>query len=198
MSWIILLAIGVSSALTNATKEAAPATKKAAPASKPDGWQKSRECAARAEKIVTEWPQRTGTSPADWHNHYSPKYNKCFLALYFSQPSKDENGFPSIFLLTALFDAFERSAPIAQTCTLLRGTSDCAGQIAKTMRAALLESYSKALNGRPFSDASADEQEAVRNTIGNPSPTNATWCSIDGQPVDCAKAANYISEHMKN
>jgi hypothetical protein len=173
------------------------AKKATAPLAKPDTWQRSKECAAQAEKMVAEWPQRRGTTPAEWYNHYSPKYDKCFVTLYFSQLSKDEKVFPSIFS-EDLFDAFERSGSLASTCTLLRGDSDCAEQIAKTMRDAELDGTSKALNGKSFGEASAAEQEAARKVVGDGPAVTATRCNIDSQPVACAKAASFISEHMKN
>ena len=48
----------------------------------------------------------------------------------------------------------------------------------------------------PFGGSSAAEQDAVRKVVGNALPNAA--CSIDGKPENCAKAANFISEHMKN
>jgi hypothetical protein len=197
VAWAIVAVAVLSWGQTTDRNATAPSTTKAAaPAARPDTWQRSKECAAQAEKIVAEWPQRTGTTPADWHNHYSPKYDNCFVTIYFSQLAKDEKTFPSIFS-TVLFDAFERSAPIASACTLLRGNSDCAEQIAKIMRDGLSEGASKALNGKSFGEATAAEQEAVRKVVGDVG-AGATWCSIDGQPVVCAKAASFILEHMKN
>jgi|SRR5579862_4061932 len=199
-AWTIIVAAVLSFGQTTAKKETPPTTKNAiAPAAKPDTWQRSKECAVQAEKVVADWPKRTGGTPADWHNHYSPKYEKCFVTLDFSQFSKDEKSFPSIFS-TALIDAFER-APIANTCTLLRGNSDCAQQIFKTMRDSDLESYSKNLNGKSFGEGSAAEQEAVRKLVGDASTSREVstgFCKIDAQPADCAKAANFIVEHMKN
>jgi hypothetical protein len=99
---------------------------------------------------------------------------------------------------TSLFDAFERSAAIATTCKLVQGADlDCDEQIEKIMVAPLLESYSKTLNGKSFSEASPTEQEAVRKVVG-PRASSVNRCGIDDQPVDCAKAANFIAEHMKN
>lgn len=194
--WIIVVAVARSFGQTTDKKATFSNTKKAtALGGKPDTWLRGKECAAQAEKVAAGWPQRTGATPVDWHNHYSPKYGKCFVTLYFSQLSKDEKIYPSKFS-TTLFDAFERSAPIASTCTLVRGHSDCAEQIMKTMRDVQLEATSKALNGKPFVEASDSEQEVVRKVVGESRPDSV--CSIDGQPVDCAKADNFISEHMKN
>jgi hypothetical protein len=193
--WIILVASILALGQTATKKETTPTNKKGDAPGKTDTWQRSKECAAQAEKIVAEWPRRTGATPEDWHNHYSPKYDKCFVTLYFSELSKDEKIYPSYFS-TALFDAFERSAPIASTCTLLRGNSDCAEQIVKTTRDVEMEGTSKALNGKSFGDASAAEQESVHKIVGDIRPN--TTCSIDGLPVHCANAATFVLEHMKN
>jgi hypothetical protein len=48
-----------------------------------------------------------GGSPASWQNHYSPKYNKCFVTASYSAWDKTLKGGPSLF--TYLLDAFERS-----------------------------------------------------------------------------------------
>ena len=176
-------------------------TKKTTPAlTKPDRWQRSRECAVQAEKMVAEWPQRTGSAASDWNNHYSPKYDKCYVSIYLRQLSTDEKVFPTIFQ-TLLFDAFERSAAIASSCTVIVN-SDCAEQILKTGRDVMLESVSKRLYDKPLAEASADERKNVRATadrILHDVPTKtATFCGIDGNAVDCAKAASFIAEHMKN
>lgn len=53
-----MVAAAVLSFGQTATKEAAPATKKAtAPAAKPDTWQRSKECAAQADKV---WNRKDG------------------------------------------------------------------------------------------------------------------------------------------
>jgi hypothetical protein len=61
---------------------------------------------------------------------------------------------------------------------------------------------SRRLNGKPFAEASAEEQAAARTTadrILKDVPTKtATYCGIDGKAVDCAKAEAFISEHMKD
>ena len=187
-AWVIMAAAFLSFGQTT-TKKTMP------PPAKSESWQRSKECSAQGEKIVAEWPQRRGAAPEDWHNHYSPKYERCFVTVCFTQISKDEKNFPSIFT-TALVDAFERST-VAATCTLLRGNSDCAEQISKTMRDLELDEISKASNGKSFNEATAAEKEAVRKVVGE-AKVGLNWCTIDGQSVDCAKAASFISEHMKN
>lgn len=176
------------------------ANKKATPpAAKPDTWQKSKECATQAEKVIADWPQHTlGTKPDDWSNHYSPKYDRCFIWAYFSHVSKDEKVFPTTFV-TTLWDAFERSR-LASSCTVLTQI-DCAEQIRRTYRDQDLDDVSKKPNGKPFAEASAVEQEAVRKVVDRikePEALSSQLCNIDGKPEECAKAANFISEHMKN
>ena len=91
-AWIILAAAVLSFGQTTDKKTVAPSTKKTgSPAANLlDTWQRTKECAAQAEKIAAGWPQRIGATPDDWHNHYSPKYDRCFVTLYFTQLSKDE------------------------------------------------------------------------------------------------------------
>jgi hypothetical protein len=63
---------------------------------------KSKECAERAEKVVTEWDRdglSRGFPKTIWSNHYSPKFNRCFIEVIASSPARTES----------LTDAFERS-----------------------------------------------------------------------------------------
>lgn len=198
--WVIAAVAVLSFGQTPAPRETPPTTKKAtAQGAKPDTWQKSKECASQAEKMIAEWPSRTGSAPADWNNHYSPKYDKCFVKLSFFTKSQDEKVFPTLFS-AGLYDAFERSAPLASSCTVL-GHQDCVEQIVKLGHDMLLESVSKSLNGKSFAEASATEQEAARTVadqVEKESPQHtATFCGINGEAVDCAKAESFISEHMK-
>jgi hypothetical protein len=170
------------------------------PRAKQDTWQKGVECASQAEKMMAEWPERTGSAPADWKNRYSPKYDKCFVSISLFQASKDEKIFPTLFS-TVLFNAFERSSPIASSCTAL-GHPDCVQQIVSTGRDGLLEAVSKRLNGKSFAEASSAEQEIARaavDRIQHDAPeSTAIYCGIDGKAVDCPKAAAFIAEHMKD
>jgi hypothetical protein len=101
---------------------------------------------------------------------------------------------------TTLFDAFERSR-LATSCTVI-GHLDCVAQIAKTGRDVMLESVSQKLNGKPFAEASPDQQEATRTiadrVLKNVHENTEGYCGIEDKPVDCEKAASFISEHMKN
>ena len=78
----------------------------------PDTWERSKECAAKAEKVMAdkkENDQRArDTDPTDvrdhqWISHYSPKYDKCFLR-------DSRTHFEDKYLVSTieLMDAFER------------------------------------------------------------------------------------------
>jgi hypothetical protein len=196
----IIFAAALSFGQTTAKKESAPATKNAAIldrlAAKSDSWQKSKECAAQAEKVVAGW-----LSPAtEWQNHYSPKYDRCFVSLSFFSVSKDDKVFPTMYS-TVLVDAFERSR-IASTCSV-PGHSDCVKQIAKTGRDVFLNMMSRALNGKPFAEATIAEQEIVlgavdRDKDNSQNDSSLFYCGIEGKSVECDKAKSFISEHLKN
>jgi hypothetical protein len=54
----------------------------------------------------------SGVKPAvGWTNHYSPKYDKCFSAIYFSGDGKE-----TPFSSTVLMDAFERNIVATPSC----------------------------------------------------------------------------------
>ena len=99
--WITLVTGAVLSFGQATNKKAIP------PAAKPDTWQKSKECAAQSEKLVGEWDRdglSKGVPKTVWTNHYSPKYNRCFLQT-FDAPANKPSG-----RRTTLMDAFERSS----------------------------------------------------------------------------------------
>jgi len=135
----VILAAAVLSFGQTTDKKATPPAK-AAPSAKPDTWERSKECAAQAEKTVAGWSQRAGSPPTDWNNHYSPKYDKCFVSISSVQISKDEKSFPTMYT-TALFNAFERSPALANYCTIL-GHDDCVEYLKKLEREQDLDSVS--------------------------------------------------------
>ena len=193
-AWIVLPAFAILSFAQTPAKNNPPAR------AKPDTWERSKECAAQAEKMVTAWSQRAGSSPTDWNNHYSPKYDKCFVSISSVQVSTDEKSFPTLHS-THMFNAFERSPSLAAYCTIL-GHDDCVQYLTTLERDASLETISKKLIGKPFADADATEQETVRNaqsrmenTLKAPKPP---YCEIDGKPSECAKAEAFIAEHMRD
>src|ERR1035441_7761963 len=65
-------------------KTASPGAAKSEARKEVDGYQRMKECAEQADKVVKRrgWVegQRTGDiSIIDWQNHYSPKYGRCFI-----------------------------------------------------------------------------------------------------------------------
>lgn len=79
----------------------------------PDNWERSKECAAQAEKVM-KWLLGNDTKTT-WQNHYSPKYKRCFVTTWRERQIKDWNGTVSE---TDLYDAFER-AEIASSITVI-------------------------------------------------------------------------------
>jgi hypothetical protein len=79
---------------------------------KSDAWQKSKECANQAEKVMADNDRRATAmglpGSAGWTNHYSPKYDKCFVSAEYV--NKDGGiGKNGPMFTTSLIDAFERS-----------------------------------------------------------------------------------------
>ena|ERR1035437_2777563 len=68
----------------------------------PDNWQKSKECAEQSDKLMSQWRSLAGT----WENHYSPKYNRCFVLSFREVPREGQSG---TLFEKSLFDAFQRS-----------------------------------------------------------------------------------------
>jgi hypothetical protein len=193
IAWIVLPAFTVLSFAQ------APAKKDTPGSAKPDAWQRSKECSTQAEKAVAAWSQRTGSGPTDWNNHYSSKYDKCFVSISSIAVWPAEKNSPRVYS-TALLDAFERSPALASYCIIV-GHDDCQQYIENLDRDASLNEISKKLNGKPFADADSAEQEAARD-IQNKTETKlrsrgALFCSIDSKPIDCAKAEAFIDERMK-
>ncbi|MGA2143886.1 MAG: hypothetical protein ABSH49_02860 [Bryobacteraceae bacterium] len=173
-AWIILAA-AVPSFPQSATKEATPITKKAtAPDATPDTWERSKECAAQAEKVVAERNRRSASFGAHgldwWSNHYSPKYSRCFVKAEFIVGEKDSTkGGPLIW--TYLIDAFENS----DVASWAVGVIPSAG-------------YTCRQDDKP--------EECRDKTIAALAWGDA--CKIEDEPADCAKAEQFIKEHMKN
>lgn len=95
VSAIVALALATMalSGQTIAKKDSPPKT---------DTWQRSKECAAQAEKVMTD-------KPGSWENHYSPKYNRCFVSTSTRTPGERAGkDFPET--VVELIDAFERTA----------------------------------------------------------------------------------------
>jgi hypothetical protein len=156
---------------TPAKKETPPPVKKTAPPAAPDLWERSKECAAQAEKMIAahdaEMVALLGAKHSDrWSNHYSPRYDRCFVeSIYLPQAKDIVKGGPVTF--TTLFDAFERS-DLASTAVGLAPEIACRNE-----------------------QNSEQCLEIARNIW-------KSSCRIDNQPTDCAKAKQFIAEHMKN
>jgi hypothetical protein len=77
-------------------------------------WERTRECAAQAERAAKSslWDAR---NVLGWENHYSPKYERCFVVVSWPERngSKEE-----------LYDAFERRN--LATCAVGIGVSHVA------------------------------------------------------------------------
>jgi hypothetical protein len=157
--------------------------KKAAPGrlpEKPDTWQRSKECATQAEKMIAARDLRSvsfgGPRVASWTNHYSPKYSRCFVSVsYFDGATPPPKGMPWLSS-TILIDAFERST-VASTATDLAPPAEIAC-------------------GDQQEPAECDAmREAMRESVRI---MWQTFCNIEKEPTDCAKAKEFIEDHMRN
>ena len=106
----IILAAAVLSFAQAPTKKTTPAQ------AKPDTWQKSKDCAAQTEKVMKD---KTGFT-----NHYSPKYNRCFISELTRAPGERAGkDYPET--VNQLIDAFEKdhSSPVGFEISQLRGAT---------------------------------------------------------------------------
>jgi len=148
---------------------AQPTPKKSTSSSaKPDTWQRSKECAAQAEKTLAERNARSvsfGGRGADWwSNHYSPKYNRCFVRFdYIVDVKNGVKGGPSTS--SYLVDAFERT-DVAESSGGVSASFLCRNE---------------------DNPAECEKIAAL-----------AWVCSTEGRDTDCKTAKDFISEHMKN
>lgn len=77
-----------------------------------DLWERSRQCAEQAEKVVKRIGEDMISSGPDfprisaWTNHYSPRFERCFVRITFRNRQPDrKNDIPLYF--DELHDAFE-------------------------------------------------------------------------------------------
>jgi hypothetical protein len=169
---LIIAAAALSFGQTTSKKETQPTTKKAAAAApvaaKSDTWQKSKECAAQAEKVMADRDVRAvaaGGNRADgWSNHYSLKYNRCFVsAIYFAKTVTKGGPLTS----RNLIDAFERSS-LANTAVGVAPEIACR------------------------------EEEKLAECVETARLLWKYACTIDEETTDCLKAKQFIEEHMRN
>jgi hypothetical protein len=135
--------------------QAPPKEDSQAPA-KQDNWQRTKECADQAEKVMAS---KESQLPKDeyysWSNHYSPKYGNCFI---------------EIRHMLKIVGANAKHTGVVYT-----------GQVS------LVETELQ----------NAFERAPLAYVFGGNLPEHER-CNIGGDPVDCAKAINFIAEHMKN
>lgn len=120
---VILIAAAVLSFQRSTAQKAIPRAERS------DTWQKSKECAEQAEKIRGE-NNSSKNLEAGSVNHYSPKYNRCFVRITLTArhvkvgPGVDRTS------STMLMDAFEGSVgaivPFTGPCYLGGEPADCA------------------------------------------------------------------------
>jgi hypothetical protein len=169
--WIIVAAAVLAFGQTAPKKgTAADGKKTAAPAAKPDTWERSKECAAQAEKMMSARDAQIvaegGTPATIWSNHYSLKYNRCFVEAYYGFTSKAYvKGGPMTH--TVLIDAFERSG-VAAAATGLEPEIACRGE------------------------DKSDECLSIARMVWKGA------CTTDGAESTCEAAEQFIKEHMKN
>ncbi len=72
-------------------------------AAKRGTWDKSKQCADQAAKVMADAHTPSDGEYYNWNNHYSPKYNRCFIEIRLISDK------PLIVnISTELQDAFER------------------------------------------------------------------------------------------
>jgi hypothetical protein len=106
VSSILAVTAALASGQSVTKPPATPPSQKAAPknTNTNDDWQKSKECAEQSEKVMKE----KGEFYRFWRNHYSPKYNKCFIEDSTRVPGEGAGrDYPE--LTVELIDAFERT-----------------------------------------------------------------------------------------
>jgi hypothetical protein len=147
-------------------------TKKTSPAQpKSDTWERSKECAAQAGKVVAERNNHSilsGGHGADfWSNHYSPKYTRCFVQVdYFVDLKYGVKSGPLHY--TYLDDAFERVG--------------------------IAESADGGVSPQFLCRNEQNPKECEKHAA-------SLWefaCKIEDHKTDCATAKDFIAEHMKN
>ena len=94
-----------------------PGTVKAEPTGPPEpqksanDWQRMKQCAEQTDRVAKRagWAegQRNGeVTTMGWQNHYSPKYERCYILVNYVNHRAEKNGDLPL-LYDELFDAFE-------------------------------------------------------------------------------------------
>jgi len=72
---------------------------------KGNDWKRMKECAEQADRFIKQ-PDPLRNQLGGWENHYSPKYNRCYVAItYLNAEAKKNPKLPLTF--DVLYDAFE-------------------------------------------------------------------------------------------
>jgi hypothetical protein len=81
--------------------------------SKQDDWQRRKDCAAQADRVMRDTGLTGDRNVIGWENHYNPKYGRCFVLVDYINPDAEKiPGIPSFY--NELYDAFERR--LLSTC----------------------------------------------------------------------------------
>jgi hypothetical protein len=104
-------------------------------------WERSRQCAEQTEKVIkrVEAERSADVGLVGWQNHYSPKYERCFVHLSYVNRKAKELGLPVTF--DELDDAFENKLLAVATgviraknaewyCSITDGVTDSNGDCA--------------------------------------------------------------------
>jgi hypothetical protein len=121
-------------------------------------WQERKACASQKEKIMAEWEHPADGIALFWENHYSPRYDRCFITIITELTNRAQHDSGT--------GCGERYQGQARFCDEIQ----------------LIDAF--------------ETSPRLANSVSYPAVLGA--CRIHGEAVDCAKAANFISEHMKN
>jgi hypothetical protein len=98
-------------------------------------WERSRQCAERAEKVVKQIKVSGDSGVVTWENHYSPKYERCFVLVTYQDPKPDiATGTPALYveladalenrLLAAAAVGWEAFKPMPFYCRIREGSGE--------------------------------------------------------------------------
>jgi|GEM_PF-4690924 len=98
-----------------------------------DTWEKKKQCADQADKVMASKPQPPDSPghQSGWRNHYSPARDQCFLEIW----TAHTEGKRILETTTELLDAFEREtiaymvigeSPESWKCSVASKPVDCA------------------------------------------------------------------------
>ena len=175
---MIFIAAMFSLAQTSVKKGSPPA--QMLDPSKPDTWEKMRECAAQAEKVR---PGEAAENSGIYTNHYSPKYDRCYVRITWVI----KKGEKVLGQRIRLLDAFEHDTMALSFVPSSKYNRRYVGitRIIKKGGEVLWQ-------GMQLLDAFEYDTSFV------PSPKASKVCLVLDHVVDCSEARDFISEHMGN